>query len=431
MENQLAAFDAQVRQHLRWNFTVNAADFALYSFAMSFASMLTILPAFVSKFTSSNLIIGMIPAINVLGWLLPQILAARYVERFSRKKRFILAVGIGERLPWLFIALAVFLLPDAQPVWKLVAFFIFYSVFCFSGGVNTPAWLDLIAKIIPEGKRGRFFGLSNFIGSGAGVGGALAAGYLLENMGFPVNFAVCFMLAFVFVTVSLGCIALTKEPVYPIVKEPSTLRNYLGQLTAITRNNRNYLLFLIATGITSFSGMASGFFTVHAINKLNLSGAEIGRFTAISLFFQTVTNPLWGYWGDRHGHKRVMEAGTVGAILSTFAAAFASSAGHFYVIFGITGASLSAAMISRLSIVLEFSEPEERPTYIGLANTIRAPFSAIAPIIGGILGDRFQLPFVFLLTAVIVFIGLLALLLGVKEPRAAHTQFGEVVSRRR
>jgi len=418
MKNELVrTFDAQIRQHLRWNFTVNAADFALYSLGLSFASMLTILPAFVSKFTSSNLIIGMIPAINVLGWLLPQILSARYVERLSRKKRFILVVGTGERLPWLFIALAVLLLPEARPVWKLLAFFTFYSVFCFSGGINTPAWLDMLGKIIPERKRGRFFGLSSFIGSGVGVGGALVAGYLLENSGFPGNFAACFMLTFISTTIALGCIALTKEPAYPIVKEPSTLKNYLSQLAAITRNNRNYFFFLIATVIISFSGMATGFFTVHAISKLNLSGNEIGRFTAISLFFQTVANPLWGYWGDRKGHKRVMEAGAVGAVLSAFIAAFASSAGLFYIIFAITGTSLSAATISRLSIVLEFSEPEERPTYIGLANTVKAPFSTIAPILGGILGDRFQLPFVFLLTAAIVSIGLLALLLGVREPR--------------
>ena len=418
IREELKEFDAQVRRYFRWNFTVNAADFGLYILALSFASQLTILPAFVSKYTSSNLVIGMIPAINVLGFLLPQIVSARYVEKLSRKKRFILAVGTGERLPWLFVAIAIFLLRDAPPILGLTVFFTFYSVFCLSGGVNTPAWLDMIGKIIPEEKRGRFFGLSNLIGNGIGVGGALIAGHLLEKLSFPSNFAACFMLAFVFTAISLGFLALTKEPAYPIVKERSTLRSYLGQLVIITRNNRNYFLFLISTVILSFGGMATGFFTVHAIRKLNLSGNEIGRFTAISLFLQTVTNPLWGYLGDKKGHKLVMEAAAVGAILGALTAAFANSTSLFYVVFAITGASFSAAMIARLSIVLEFSQPEERPTYIGLTNTVKAPFSAIAPILGGMLGDRFQLPFVFLLTAAIVFVGLLVLLLGMKEPRA-------------
>ena len=128
-------------------------------------------------------------------------------------------------------------------------------------------------------------------------------------------------------------------------------------------------------------------------------------------------NPFWGYWGDRSGHKHVMEAGAFCSILGIITAAFANSAILFYIVFALTGISFSASAISRLSIVLEFSEPEERPTYIGLTNTIRAPFSAIAPILGGVLGDIFRLPFVFLLTAAIVSIGLLVLLLGVKEPR--------------
>jgi MFS family permease len=113
-----------------------------------------------------------------------------------------------------------------------------------------------------------------------------------------------------------------------------------------------------------------------------------------------------------------MQVGAAGVILSATISAFANFAGLFYLVFAITGASLSAAIIARLSIVLEFSEPEERPTYIGLTNTVRAPFSAIAPIVGGILGDRFHLPFVFLTTATIVSVGFIVLLLGVKEPRS-------------
>jgi len=422
MENKLQEFDSQVNQHFRWNFSVNAVDFALYIFALSFASQLTILPAFVSQITSSKLVVGMIPSINVIGWLLPQLLSARYVEKFPRKKKFVLIVGIAERLPWLFIFLSVLLLAGPSPTWSLVTFFIFYSVFCFSGGINTPAWLDMIGKIIPEAKRGRFFGASNFIGNGVGVGGALLSGYLLEKANFPGNFATCFILTFISMCISLGFLALTKEPAYPVVKERAAFRDYIRQLAIIARDNRNYLLFLISAILVSFSVMASGFFTIHAISRLGLSGGDIGRFTAITLFFQTVTNPLWGYMGDRKGHKSVMGAGAAGTILSAVTAAFANSTGVFYAVFAITGASLSAAMIARLSIVLEFSEPEERPTYIGLTNTVRAPFSAISPILGGVLGDRYQLSFVFLLTAAIVSVGLLVLLFGVKEPRSQRRE---------
>ncbi|MFC1718531.1 MFS transporter [Candidatus Poribacteria bacterium] len=425
IKDDLEEFDAQVKRHFRRNFIVNAGDFAFYILGLNFVSILTILPAFARKLTSSNLVIGMIPAINVMGWRLPQIISARYVERLNRKMPFILIVGIGERITWLFLSLAVFMLAGSSPIWILLAFFIFYAIFCFSGGINTPAWLDMIAKIIPERRRGRFFGVSNFIGSGTGVVGALIAGHLLDKLSFPNNFATCFMLTFAATAISMVFLALTKEPSYPVVKERSSLKNYIGQLWTITRYNHNFLFFLVATVILSFGGMATGFFAVHAINKLDLSGGDIGRFTAISLVFQTITNPLWGYLGDRKGHRSVMVAGATGAILATLTAAFANSTSFFYVVFAITGISLSADAIARLSIVLEFSEPEERPTYIGLTNTIKAPFAISAPMLGGMLGDRFQLPFVFLLTSGVVFIGLFVLLLMVKEPRSQRQTLAE------
>jgi len=418
MEDRLIKFEEQVKKDFKWNFSVNAADFALYIFALSFASVLTILPAFVSKFTNSNIVIGMIPAINVIGWLTPQLAAAKYVERFGRKKRLIVIIGVWERLPWFFITIAIVLLHNFRSFWLLLAFFVCYAVFCFAGGINTPPWLDMISRIIPEKKRGQFFGFSNFIGSGFGVIGALISGYLLENLVFPWSFAICFMCAFVAMLISLGFVALTRETPYPVVKEKSSLNNYLRQLKIIGKNNRNYLFFLSATIFIGFSSMASGFFTVHAISKLNLTGQDIGRFTAITMFFQTISNPLWGRWGDKKGHKNVMVAGAFGMVLSTIIASFANSAVGFYVIFAIIGASISADIISRLSIVLEFSKPEERPTYIGLTNTIRAPFSAIAPIIGGLLSDRYQKSFVFLLTGAIVSIGLIVLITLVKEPRS-------------
>ncbi len=425
MENRLKEFEEQVRQNYRWNFGVNAADFALYILALSFASSLTILPAFVSKYTTSNVIIGLIPTINVIGWLMPQLAAAKYVEKFDKKKRFVVIVGIWERLPWLLVTIAVVLLRNSQPFWILLAFFVCYAMFCFAGGINTPAWLDMIGKIIPENRRGQFFGISNLIGNGVGVVGALGAGYLLENMAVPWNFAICFACAFISMSISLGFVAATRETAYPVIKERSSLNDYLHQLAIICKTKRNYLFFLISIIFMSFNSMASGFFTVHAIGKLQLTGGAIGRFTAITLFFQTISNPLWGKWGDRSGHKNVMTASALGMVLSAITAAYANSMMGFYAVFALIGASISADTISRLSIVLEFSKPEERPTYIGLTNTLRAPFSAIAPIIGGLLSDRFSRSFVFILTASIISLGLLFLIFLVKEPRKQKIPQGQ------
>ncbi|MQY59084.1 MAG: hypothetical protein GH144_05685, partial [Clostridia bacterium] len=74
----LVTFEDEVKRDYRWNFTVNLLDWVFFSMGMSFASLNTVLPAFARHLTSSNFLIGLIPCLSTLGWLLPQILIANF-----------------------------------------------------------------------------------------------------------------------------------------------------------------------------------------------------------------------------------------------------------------------------------------------------------------------------------------------------------------
>ena len=56
-------------------------------------------------------------------------------------------------------------------------------------------WQDMVAKIIPVDKRGRFFGITNFIGNGSGILGALAVTFVLEKFTFPLGYVFSFTAA--------------------------------------------------------------------------------------------------------------------------------------------------------------------------------------------------------------------------------------------
>jgi MFS family permease len=77
-------------------------------------------------------------------------------------------------------------------------------------------------------------------------------------------------------------------------------------------------------------------------------------------------------------------------------------------------------MISGISIVLDFTGPENRPTYIGLANTIPGIFSAIAPLLGGWLANVTGYPAMFIVSTVISLASVAMLRWTVREPRQAH-----------
>ena len=414
----LVTFEDEVKRDYRWNFTVNLLDWVFFSMGMSFASLNTVLPAFARHLTSSNFLIGLIPCFSTLGWLLPQILIANFTQKLKRKKDLIIVTGLGERIPWFFLFLAVmFLSSSSSSSLLLTIFFILYALFCFSGGMGGVAWQDMLAKVIPLRKRGRFFGWSNFLAGGVSIFGAFLSIYLLRSFPFPKNFALCFLFAFIATSVSYVAFVLIREPIYPLKNKESSFKEYFRQLPSLIRKDRNFLSFLISTIFLSFGAMATSFFAVHAMNKLTLPDSQIGIFTLLLLTGQTISSILWGYLGDKKGYKLIMELGTLLTILAILLAIFSSSVYLFYGVFFISGCALTASWISSSGIILELSTSRIRPTYVALANTVKAPFLGLSPLIGGFLADKISFPFVFVLTIFILLGGLLYLIFLVKEPR--------------
>ena len=416
-EGMIENFENEVKKHYRWNFIVNIMDMIFFSIGMSFASVSTILPAFIRHLTSSNLIIGLIASLSTLGWFLPQIFTANYIQKLGRRKDFVLLGGLGERIPWFFLFLLVLYLSKFSPSPFLNVFLILYGISAFSGGIIAPAWLDMLAKVIPLKKRGRFFGWSNFLGGGMGMLAGFSSIYILHKYSFPRNFSFCFFITFIAISISYVSIALTREPIYPLENKHPGFGEYVRKLPRLLKGDKNFSSFLFANIFLSFGGMATAFFAVYALDSLTLPDSQMGVFTALILGGQTTSSLLWGYLGDRKGHKLVMEVSALLMISVCILVIFSHSLPLFYLVFFLTGCSFSAGMISGQNIVLEFSTPEMRPTYIALTNTLRAPFIGLSPLIGGIIADKISFPFVFALTTLILLLGALFLKFLVKEPR--------------
>ena len=102
-----------MRRHLRRNVLALGADFALYTVGLAFASQSTLLPAFAASLGAPNIVIGAIPAVTTLGWLLPSLFVAGHTETLGRKLPFVLRYTVWERAPYLALALTAFVVaPD-------------------------------------------------------------------------------------------------------------------------------------------------------------------------------------------------------------------------------------------------------------------------------------------------------------------------------
>jgi MFS family permease len=413
-----SAAQQTIERNYRWNFLVNTLDGASFWFGMSFFSSTIILPLFVSHFTDSPLTIGLISFLGWGGVFLPQLFMANAVGRAPRKKFFPVTLGFFlERLPIILLAPAVFFLAIRQPILTLVIFFVLYTWQNVGAGVILVGWQDMIAKIIPVEKRGRFFGISNFIGNGTGILGALAVPFVLENFTFPLGYVFSFAVAGGMFFLSWVFLSLTREPAVYSSKPPVSQLNYLRSLPEVLRRDRNFRMYLLSQIIFSLSGMATGFLVVYTVQNWNLPDAEASGFMIALQIGLTLAYLVFGFLSDHKGHKLSLEICLLLSALLLVLAIFAPSPWWFFPIFFLRGAVNAGTFISGISIVYEFSDAENRPTYIGLANTIPGVAGSLAPLIGGWLAGVMGYRSMFILSAIIGAVSWVLLRFSVREPR--------------
>jgi MFS family permease len=165
--------------------------------------------------------------------------------------------------------------------------------------------------------------------------------------------------------------------------------------------------------------MAIGFFLVYGDTNFGLSGAQVGGLTAVLIGSQAVMNLIWGWIGDRRGHKTVLVGADLALALAALAAWLAVSTTGLTVTFILLGAAIAGDQVSKLSIVLEFAPPSDQPTYIGLTNTLLAPVNILAPLLGAWLATTLGYQGMFAVAMVMALLGGLLLIFWVREPRYA------------
>ena len=394
----MAAF-SEIQSNLRHNFLVNVFDGAFFGFALGFASFTTILPLFVSSMTDSAVLIGLIPAIHTLGWQFPQLLTARRVARLTHLKPLVLWMTTQERIPFLGLALVAVLLPTIGPAAALPATFFLLIWQGLGAGLTANAWQNLIGKVIPGQVRGTFFGFQSGSANLLSSIGAVAAGLILERLPSPTDFALCFLICSMLMAVSWFFLAQTREPERQTPVLTDHQHPLWRQVLAILKSDVPFRWFLICRFMFQFGTMAFAFYVVYAVAKLGMSEFTAGVMTSVLLITQVVVNPLFGWLADRWSRKWVMVTGAFSAFASAILAWTAPSLSWFYAVFVLAGIANVVFWAVGMTFSLEFGPEEERPTYVGMANTLIAPGAIIAPLLGGWVADQAGYPSAFLLSA--------------------------------
>jgi MFS family permease len=406
------------RRHVRHNVVALGVDFGLFLVGLSFASQATILPAFAAHLGASNLVIGAIPALMTLGWNLPSLFAAGYTESLGHKLPFVLRYTIWERLPLLVLAAVAFFVAGPAPGVALALMLLMLLLITSAGGLLMPAWMDIVARAVPIGLRGRFFAVSSVLGGVGGLLGSLLTAWVLARMPAPGGYGICFLISAACMGLSYIALARVREPRAATAEAAPALGAYLRRVGRVLREDRNLAWYLFSRGLTYIGMMASGFYTVHALRLYAAPDWAVGVFTTALLGGQMAGNVALGALADRSGHLAPLNIGLGALLLANLVALAAPSLEVFTLVFALQGVQLASVNISGLNVLLEFAPgPAARPTYVGLGTTLLTPVAFGAPLVAGLMADAFGFPMVFA-AAALGALAAMALLLGrVREPR--------------
>jgi MFS family permease len=174
------------------------------------------------------------------------LLLAHVIEGVRRKKRLCLALGVGMRLPYVVIGLALLLLAPSAPGAALAVIVCCMLVTALSASLTGPPWTDVVAETVPQGRIGSLFSFRRGISAVVSLLAGPLCGAILARFMFPHNYAALYGVAVVFMFISLFVFSLVDDvPAEAVKEQREPMTAYLRRMLGLLREDGNYRSLLL------------------------------------------------------------------------------------------------------------------------------------------------------------------------------------------
>ncbi|UCH24927.1 MAG: MFS transporter [Trueperaceae bacterium] len=263
----------------------------------------SVLVGYMLHFGATPSQIALVSSVPLLAQLFSP-LAAWWATRLPGRRIFATSLALFGRCLWLVAAVLPSLAVDASlmPVYLLILVGL-SSVF---QAALVVVWTDWMGDVVPEDKRGRYFGIRTGLVGVIGMIGNLAAGRFLDAFAAPESFQIILGAAVVVSIIASGLLFLHHEPV--ATRQPIELRRALS----LPWLNPNFRQFLTFAGFLFFGMfLSAALVTAYFLDVLDMSFTQVAYWTVIASGSALVTTPLWGRLADRIGNRPVLQSGIV------------------------------------------------------------------------------------------------------------------------
>ncbi len=377
----------------RRNFIYFLSDSILFNLAMSVLGPTTLIPDFIRRLTSSEVLIGLSSSLFDVGWTLPQLFIARYLVRFERKKWWFAGPNIPVRFVMLIFAVLTVTLGKDRPEAILLAFLICYGIAAVGDGIVGVPWAVLVGTSLDNRWRARMFGLTSAATGVIMLGVSPLIGVILSDAGpaFPGNYALIFGAAGLLFVISIIPVLFIHElPGGKAVEKIPSLGEFLPSLGQVLRTDTAFRAMIITRMLTSLFTMAGPFYIGFATVRLGLSSTVAVPTLLAMQTIGGVSGALIYTWMGARSNLLYIRLALGLAALLPISALVAAAVGPLplYLGFLVSGLTVGNLFVSYQNWVITYATPDQRPIYAGLFNTITALISLIAPFIGGTIAQQ-------------------------------------------
>ena len=406
----------KARLNVRKSLKLSVMDGAVYSAMMGLTQSYITPFALALKATSEQ--IGLLSSIPNFTTAFSQLAAPQLVEKTGSRKRMILPIVFVHAIVWLL----VFLMPyffRSSGIWWLIGLF---TVSTVAGAIVLPAWGSMMADLVHEDVRGRYFSFRNRIMTFTTLIFSLIAGALLQLFTGNVfaGFAIIFGGATLFRSLSLYFLSRMYEP--PLAQQKSNDAGLFHMIANLGSSNIGR--FTIFIGLISCAVMISGpFFSVYMLRDLKLDYVTYTLIVSSSTIGTIIALPFWGRRADRAGNLRIIRL--TAWLLPVVPLLWLVSVNPWYLVAAnmFSGFAWSGFDLSSSNFVYDTSDPASRTRQLAVFNCIASVTASLGALASGYIAPHlpamlgYQLRTLFVVSGALRAIIILLVLRYISEVR--------------
>jgi MFS family permease len=413
--------DRRVKRSLRYSTYEGISANSMAGFGNSYIS------PFAIALKASNEQIGLLSSVPSLMSSISQFKAPDLADRLgSRKRMFYLAV-LFEATLWLPIVLLTILpLPG-----KSILLVVFFTIMALLGSFGAPASGSMISSLVPEEKRGRYFGWRGKVFGVVAVVCTFVAGFLLQvfsKWNEFYGFFLIFSVAMIFRFVSLIFISRIHEPEIAITRD-----SYFTFWEFIRRiRESNFAKFAVFIALVNFTtSMAGPFFAPYMLRDLKFSYMTYTMVIVTGSISTLLMLTYWGRHADKVGNIKVLRVTSLFIPIVPALWIFVRNPVYLMLIQVFAGYVWSGFNLCAGNFIFDAVSPPKRTRCIGYFNALNGVSVFIGAMTGGVLATHLPSLFgyraltLFLLSGILRGVVVAVMLPMIKEVRAVEDVDGK------